>query len=187
MNDTELDRLLNAWEAPAPPPSLRKGLKARFPRGERRRFVRPMKWVLAAAVVCATLAIGLGQGGAERWDFHFVRALNRLYEGLVQGLEARRAVGIVARIRQSAPKVYVDGQLAAPLEFAAASRMDVQVPGEGVYSVLLFHPAGLTGWDEAGRMHDHVIEFQAHGRQVRIECDQAIVDSEEPVFVRRRP
>ena len=186
MNDTELDRLLNAWEAPAPPPSLREGLQARFPRRERRSFVRPMKWVLVVAVASATLAIGVGQSGAERWDFHLVRALNRLYEGLVLGLEARRASATVARIRQAAPRVYVDGQLAPPLGYANASSLVVQIPGEGVYSVLLFHPPGLTGWDEAGHIHDHVIEFQVSGRQVRIDCDRAIVDSEAPVWVRGR-
>lgn len=29
MNDTELDRLLNTWEAPVPPPSLCEGLRGR--------------------------------------------------------------------------------------------------------------------------------------------------------------
>jgi hypothetical protein len=32
-----------------------------------------------------------------------------------------------------------------------------------------------------------VIEFQAGGKQVRIECNQAIVDSDRPVFTMRRP
>jgi hypothetical protein len=71
--------------------------------------------------------------------------------------------------------------------------MDVQVPGEGVYSIISYpmrsHRAdgGLTGWVEAGRIHGNVIEFQAGGAQVRIECDKPIVDSDRPVFALRRP
>jgi hypothetical protein len=44
-----------------------------------------------------------------------------------------------------------------------------------------------TGWVEAGRIHGNVIEFQAGSKQVRIECDRPIVDSDRPVFVMRRP
>jgi len=60
------------------------------------------------------------------------------------------------------------------------------VPGDGVYSII-FYPAGLTGWVEAGRIRRDVIEFQAGGKQVRIECNRPIVDSEHPVFAMRRP
>ena len=40
---------------------------------------------------------------------------------------------------------------------------------------------GLTGWVEAGRIHRNVIEFQAGSKQVRIECDKPIVDSDRGV------
>ena len=60
MNDTELDRLLDTWEAPAPLPSLREGVRGRFPRAEPRRF-RPLGWMLAIVVASAALAIGTGQ------------------------------------------------------------------------------------------------------------------------------
>jgi hypothetical protein len=186
MNDTELDRLLYAWEAPVPPPSLREGLRARFPRPEQRRFARPLRWVLVIAVASATLAIGMEQSGENPWDFRLVRVLNRLYEGAVEGFEAWRATSIVAQIRHSEPKVYVDGQLVAPLEYGPAARMDVQVPGEGVYSIISY-PGGLTGWVEAGHIHGSVIEFRAGSKQVRIDCNKPIVDSDRPVFAMRRP
>ena len=63
--------------------------------------------------------------------------------------------------------------------------MAVQVPGEGVYWITFFRRR-LTGWVEAGRIHGSVIEFQADGKQVRIECSRPIVDSDRPVFVMRR-
>jgi len=193
MNDTDLDRLLDTWEAPAPPPSLREDVRGRFPRAEPRRFARPLGWVLVIVVASAALAIGMEQSEANPWDFQLVRVLNRLYEGFMEGLEARQAPYIRDQIRRSQPKVYVNGQLGAPLQYGPAAHMDVQVPGEGVYSIISYpmrsHRAdgGLTGWVEAGRIHGNVIEFQAGGAQVRIECDKPIVDSDHPVFALRRP
>ena len=122
MNDTELDQLLETWEAPTSPPSLRRNLRARFPRTERRSFARPLRWVLAIAVASATLAIGMEQSGANPWDFQIVRCLNRLYEGFMEGLAARQASNMVNRILQSEPKVYVDGQLVAPSRFVAPAK-----------------------------------------------------------------
>jgi hypothetical protein len=188
MNDTELDRLLNTWEAPVPSRRLREGLRARFPRAERRRFARPLGWVLAIAVASVTLAVGMEQSGANPWDFRLVRILNRFYQGWMESFEPRMARSIVAEIRQSEPKVYVDGQLGATLEYDHAATMNVQVPGDGVYSIISISiRGGLTGWVEAGRIHGNVVEFQAGGRQIRIECNKAIVDADRPVLVRRRP
>src|SRR5208337_4084981 len=88
MNDSELDGLLESWEAPAPPASLREGLRARFPRAERRGFARPLRWALAIAVASATLGIGMEQMGESGWDFRLVQVLNQMYEHVVEGLEA---------------------------------------------------------------------------------------------------
>ena len=191
MNETELDRLLNTWEAPVPSRRLREDLRARFPRAERRRFARPLGWVLAIAVASVTLAVGMEQSGANPWDFRFTRVLNHLnhlYQGLMESFEPRMARSIVAEIRQSEPKVYVDGQLGATLEYDHAATMNVQVPGDGVYSIMsISSRGGLTGWVEAGRIHGNVVEFKAGGRQIRIECNKAIVDADRPVLVRRRP
>ena len=99
----------------------------------------------------------------------------------------------MAQIRQSEPKVYVDGQLVAPLVYGPGASMNVKVPEDGVYVITSYpmpsHRAdgGLTGWAEAGRMHGNVIEFQAGCKQVRIECNKPIVDSDRPVFAMRRP
>ncbi|HEY7336706.1 MAG TPA: hypothetical protein VH639_17565 [Bryobacteraceae bacterium] len=198
MNDTELDRLLETWEAPTPRPSLRHGLRARFPRAERLGFVRPLRWALAILVASVALVIGMAQAQSSysQWDFGdlpVVSLLHRMFENFMEGREARRVEQVVAKIRQSDPKVYVDGQLVAPLEFGPAKSMDVEVPGEGLYSIVLYrftrvrNAAGRpTGWVEAGRIHDSVIEFQAGGKMVRIECDRPIVGEDRPVFAMRR-
>lgn len=193
MNDTELDQLLDTWETPAPSSSLRQGLRARFPRPERPRFARPLGWVLVTAVASVTLAIGLGQSGENPWDFRIVRFVNHLYQDSLEGLEAWQAPGRVARIRQSEPKVYVDGQLVAPLKYGPAATMDVQVPGDGVYAITSYPmpryraDGGLTGWVDAGHIHGNVIEFQAGSKLVRIECNKPIVIFDRPVFARRLP
>jgi hypothetical protein len=185
MNDTELDRLLDDWKAPAASPSLREGLRARFPRAQRHRFPRPLRLVLVIAVASATLAIGMERGRENPWGVRIVSVLNGLYEGVVDRVEIWRANSLVAQIRESRPKVYVDGQLVAPLQYGRAATMEVQVPGVGVYSITSY-PI-LTPWVEAGHIYGNVIEFQAGGRQVRIECDKPIVDSDRPVFALRRP
>ncbi len=192
MNETELDRLLDTWEAPAPPLSLREGLRARFPRVERRRFARPLGWVVVA-VASVTLAIGLGQSGENPRDFQLARVLNQLYGNFLQGLEAWQATSIVTRIRQSEPEVYVDGQLVAPLAYGVGATINVRVPGDGVYFITSYRmpsrqaDGGLTGWVEAGHIHRNVIEFRAGNKQVRIECNKPIVDSDRPIFALRRP
>src|SRR5579871_2043431 len=133
------------------------------------------------------------QSSDNQWDFSPFQLWNRLYEHFLAMREPGRGVAIVARIRQSDPKVYVGGLLVAPLEYGPAGRMDVQVPGEGVYSIVLYRSMALqtadgrpTGWVQAGRVHGSVIEFQAGGKQVRIECNQPVVDRDRPVFAMRR-
>ena len=186
MNDTELNRLLNTWVAPVPPPSLRQGLRAQFPPPKRRRFARPLRWVLVGTVAMATLAVGMGQTGGKFSDAPLVRAINRLYEDLLGGIEAWRATSLTARVRLADPKVYVDGELAGPLKYGHAATMYLKVPGEGEYFIISYRN-GLASWVEAGHIHGSVIEFQAGGKTVRIECNREIVDADLPVFVMRRP
>jgi hypothetical protein len=200
MNDNELDRLLDTWDAPTPAQSLRQGLRARFPRAERLGFARPLRWALAILLISVGLAttVALGVGMAQNidslGDSALVRILTQMYENFLEAREARRAASIVATIRQSEPKVYVDGRLVAPLEYGPAARMDVQVPGDGMYSIISYRfmkrqtaDGRPTGWVEAGHIHGNVIEFQAGGKQVRIECNKPIVDRDRPVFATRRP
>lgn len=190
MNDHELDRVLNTWKAPEPPSSLREGLRDRFPRPERRSFIRPLRWGLAIAAASAALAIGTEKLAESSWDLgelhvRMVRAVHHLITDFHNGFHAHVSASIVARVRASDPKVYVNGQLAPPLEYGHAATMDVQVPGEGLYSIVVY-PAQMHGWYDAGRAHDNVIEFQAGGKHVRIVCNKAIVDSERPVSAMRR-
>ena len=187
MNDTELDRLLDAWEAPAPPPALRDRLRARFPRAERTWFPRPLKWALVA--LCSLgLTIAIAQTGERHGDIVMAH-LNHLYEGLVMMVDSHRAVFVRNAIRESQPRVYVDGQPGATLEFRGGASLWVHVPGDGVYRAIfvryLDHFSTGRGLQqvEAGRVHDNLVEFQAAGKQFRIECNRPIIDGELPVFV----
>jgi hypothetical protein len=187
MNDTELDRLLDTWEAPAPPPSLRDGVQARFPVVERRGFIRPRRWLLlAAAAATLTLVIGLAQSGGPA-DFWPIRILNEFFDALVSAIEVRQASGMMNQIRHANPTVYVDGQFVAlPPRRGSAFKFDVDVPGEGIYAFILYAPPGLKDWVKAGHLHGNVIEFQAGSKQVRVVCNQSIVNGDQPVFVMRQ-
>jgi hypothetical protein len=146
-------------------------------------------------LLSAALAIGMGQQVREsRLDLPILGFLNQIYTNWMQGREAARASRMVHNIMRSDPKVYVDGQLAAPLKYGLASTMMVQIPGNGSYTVALYRymeqrraDGAPTGWFEAGRVHGNVIEFRAAGKQVRIECRSPIVDEDSPVFAIRRP
>ena len=99
-----------------------------------------------------------------------------------------------ARIAASAPKVFVDGRQVTPLEFGPGATMNVEIAGEGVYSITSYpvterqtadgRPAG---WVEAGHILGNVIKFRAGAKKVRIECNKPIVQSDLPVFVRHQP
>jgi len=199
MNDNELDRLMNSWDVPPTRRSLRDGLMRQFPRAERLGFIRPLRWALviilaSAALGVVTMAVGEAAQNSDSYaDSPIVRFLNHVYENFLQGREARRVEGIVAKIKQSDPKVYVDRLLMAPLEYGPSKTMNVLVPQEGLYSISLYRYTRLrtaggrpTGWVEAGHIHGNEIKFQAGSKQVRIECSQPIVDSDRPVFVMRR-
>jgi hypothetical protein len=184
MNEHELDQLLDSWEAPAPRPSLRERVRARFPRAERRSIVRPLGWALAIAGLSAALAVGMEQTGASPWNFQLGQLLEQLHNHLMEAVEVHRAAYTVGEIRGSDPKVYIDGQPGAAPQYGHSTRIEVEVPGEGIYAVS-FHRGQLPGWSE-GRMRDNVIEFEAGSRHVRIECNRSIAGSAgQPVYVRR--
>jgi hypothetical protein len=113
------------------------------------------------------------------------------FEYFLRPREAARAARIVAKIRQSKPKVYVNGKLAGPLEYGAADSMKVHLP-DGVYSLMLYPYIAQENadgqpirWSEAGHIHGKLIEFQAGSQGVRIECDGVLVDRDRGVFIRR--
>jgi len=184
MNDTELDGLLDSWQAPEPPPSLRARLRARFPRAERRGFRRPLRWLLAAGV--ATAIVAMAQSSAPGSDSPFVRLVTHVYEHIAEVIETHRVAAMVSNLRQSEPKVYVDGAPAPPLEFGHANVISVQVPGERPYRIT-FWSRGLQGWSETGSVHGNAIDFLARGHRVHIQCKQPIAGSDSPVYVFQQP
>ena len=188
MNDTELDQLLDTWKAPAPTPSLGGRLRARFPRAERTQFPRPLRWGLVTLLGAAALTVAVAQTGESHADV-VMHMVNHVYTVLVFTMDSHRAPFIRNEIRQSQPRVYVDGQLVDPLEYRGGATLVVHVPRDGAYAatwiryVDRFAPGLRQGWVEAGRIHDNVVEFEAGGKQVRIECKRPIIDGERPVFV----
>ena len=191
MNDTELDRLMDGWEAPPPPESMRQRLRACFPRTERIRFARPLKWALVG--LCSLgLTLAIAQTGEGHGDI-VMRHLTHVYEGLVMMVDSHRAAFVRNAMRQSEPKVFVDGQPGATLEYRGGASLVVHVPGDGVYFALFvrysdqFSPGRELKMVEAGRVHDNVVEFQSGGKQFRIECNRPIIDGELPVYVGHRP
>lgn len=195
MNDDELDRLLNTWTAPAPTVSMRKGLRSKLPHREPRISARPLRWMVAIAVISVTLAVGATQISSNFLDSQLARVIQPVYDRYADvvprgiwdliGLDVLEETRIVARIRQSNPRVYVNGNFTAAPQYGPAATINVQVPGEGVYSITT-HRGGVKGWVQAGRIHGDTIEFEAGRNQVRIECDKPVVGSDRPVFIRHR-
>ena len=189
MNDIELDRLLDAWQPPAPPPSLRAGLRRRFPHPARSRFGRTLRWGLAIAIASATLAVATDQAGSSG-SLLAVYA-RRIYHTIMLNLELREASRVMARIRQTGAGVFVDGQpVSSALQFGPPSMMEVSIPGDGVYRIFLFNTDlldGLKGWTLSGSLQGNVLHFQAGAKTVRIEFSKSVTDSEIPVSTHRVP
>jgi hypothetical protein len=137
-------------------------------------------------------AIAIAQGRETLSDLPGIRTLNDLFQNFLEKRQGGRAAGIVAKIAESEPKVFVDGQPAPPLELGPSATINVEIPGEGVFSVTLYPVADRTDmhaseWAEAGHIRGNVIEFQAGSKQVRIECNARIIERDRPVFARRLP
>lgn len=185
MNDLELDRLLDSWEAPAPPAWLRAGLRERFPHPTRRTVRRPLGWLLAIAIASATLAIGMEQSAERLAGSSIVEILSGWYDAFLYGVQAHRVAALTMQIRDSDPRVFVDGAPAPPLQFRHSTVFDVQIPGDGIYSIT-FGNLELKGWVRAGRIDGSVIRFQAGTHRVAVDCRQRLMISDAPVWLRRR-
>jgi hypothetical protein len=183
MNDTELDQALNEWQAPEPPPSLRAGLRARFPRAERRGFRRPLRWLLAGGLAVVAV-VAMAQSRDAGSDNAFVRMVTEFYEHVAGMIEVHRVMALVSNVRHGEPKVWVDGAPGPPLEFRHSSTFQLQLPGEQPYYVT-FWSRSLRGWKEAGRVQGNTIGFEAGGHQVRVECAAPLGADGMPVMVRR--
>jgi len=191
MNDSQLDQLLDTWEAPAPSAALRAGLRDRFPRTERRRrFVPRLRWLVTAAAIYATLALATGQTSDSPLDRLWV-PFERLYNAIVEVIEIRQGTALMIQIANADPQVFVDNVPAPPPQSIHAGIWTIEVPGDGAYFVMLSHPRGLEGFTEAGRLKDNVLEFQAGSHHVRIVCNRPVnrtqgsASTELPVYVKR--
>ena len=187
MNDQELDGLLDRWEAPSPSGALREGVRARFPRGERRTRRISLRWVLAVAAVSATLAIAMGQGGdasMEGFGAHLMRLHNMLFRWLHPSYGA---LEVRTKLLESQPKVYVDDKLLAAPQFGSwrAGTTWLEVPGAGVY-LFTTYPGELKGFQQAGGVHSSIVKFQAGAKHVRIECNAPVTEDDQAIYVSRR-
>lgn len=184
MNDFELDQLLESWETPIPSPSLRRGLRGRFPRTEK-RFIRPLSWMLAVAAISISLVFALGQETGNAAASSLFGTIFEWYENIQRGFELQRASDIRNAIRQSNPQAYVDGLPIGPLEFGNAATMNLLVPGNGLVSITVV--SGLKGWLQAGHVRATQLEFRLGPHRVQIECSRSVTDSDRPVFIRLVP
>jgi hypothetical protein len=184
MNDTELDRILDQWQAPAPPRGMRDRLRARFPRMERRAVRRPLRWLAAMAVAFAALAVAMGQTGGSSAGSRIAQACVEFWDHIMEGIQAHRVAALVAQIRDSDPQVSVDGKPAPPLVYRHSMVFDVQTP-DGAYAIVFFAKP-LSGWTRTGQIKDTYIEFEAGAHHVVITCNRRLLMSDAPVQVRRR-
>jgi hypothetical protein len=187
MNDTELDKILDTWQAPEAPRTLRHGVQAAFPKQPARRFGRPLRWVLAIGLASGVLALGMqapADGGS--WGFSlqgFHTHLQMFFDNV------HRALGIQdVRVRLVNPKVEVNGKVVMELESALTAQLvRLPVPGQGRYALSLYP---IEGWQPiataAGR--DTVIDFDDGGAHVKISQDSPFIPAaNRTVYVYKVP
>jgi hypothetical protein len=193
MNDQELDRLLDTWQAPTPRPELRERISAET---VRERYTASevvctapsrsrLRWLMAVGVAFAALTVAMGQGGDSSAGSRVAQALNAFWEHLEDAFQAHRVAALCSQIRESDTQVFVDGKPAPALVFRHSAVFDVQVPGDGVYS-LTFSWKPLSGWTRTGQIKETYIEFEAGAHHVVITCNRRLLMSDSPVLVRRR-
>jgi hypothetical protein len=172
MTDTELDQLLNRWQAPLPSSGLRTRVLLNVPQPERRGFPRSLRWVLAIAVTSCVLAIGMEQAGHPP-----IADLARRVQNVTQGLS--NWVGglwmsyTVASFRDSHLKIYINGELRGDATFGGSAQgCWLRVPGAGkYYLVMTSRVFERVVPPPAGRFDGHVLDFQGERTTVRIESD----------------
>jgi hypothetical protein len=88
MNDMELDEMLNAWKTPTVPPSMRAGLRLKFPADRVRRVLGlPVRWLAVFALGAGALVLGASfvedgvlSGDAGRLDDNIYMRRTRIVE-----------------------------------------------------------------------------------------------------------
>ena len=193
MNDAELNRLLDSWEAPAPGPEVRERIGAatvreRYsaPRVRRTTPLRSrLRWVFVTAIAFAALAVAMGQGSDSSAGSRLAQAAAALWEHLADGFQAHRVAALVSEIRGSDPQVSIDGKPGPALVYQHSMVFDLAVPGDGVYSITFF-PKPLNGWTRAGQIKETYLEFEAGAHHVVIACNRRLLIGDSPILVRRR-
>jgi hypothetical protein len=92
MNDTELDQLLDTWQAPAPSPALRRTTLAAFPRDYRIKIAGvPLKWLVAATLAAGSLAVGTSLWSNPELGNYFQGSANGIYVRVARRIDPPQA------------------------------------------------------------------------------------------------
>jgi len=170
MTDNELDQLLDTWQAPAAPPSLRARVLAAFPKRQRRNLRLGLRWVLAITAASCVLAIGMEQKGPITLD-NLATGVHHVHNEMIGWLDEVWIGHVLASFRGSELKIYVDGELQPQAEYGGGgATMWMRIPGDGKYYLTL-SARSFEGPRPpvAGRFDGHVLEFRLGARAVRIE------------------
>ena len=194
MNDAELDRLLDTWQAPGPGPALRERVRAATVRERGIHFTRTLSnaplrsrlgWLFAIGVAVAALTVAMGQSVDSSAGSRIAQALGEFWGHLADAFQAHRVAALSNQIRESDLQVFIDGKPASALTFRHSTVFDLQVPGDGVYSIT-FWPKPLSGWTRTGQIKETYIEFEAGAHHVVITGNRRLLISDCPVLVRHR-
>jgi hypothetical protein len=193
MNDTELDRLLDTWHAPAPRRELRETVRAatvteRYTELHQHRTAplwSRLRWVIAIGVAFVALTVAMGQGNDSSAGSRIAQALTDCWERVMFGIRVHRVQALVAQIMASDPQVSVDGKPAPAVQRWHASTLFVQVPGDGAYYVSFFS-LPRDGWRQTGQIKETYLEFEAGTHHVVIVCNRRLMMSDALIYVMRR-
>jgi hypothetical protein len=193
MNDTELDRLLNAWRAPDPGRELREKIGAATVRERytnlRNQRTAPLRsrlrWVVAVGVAFAALTVAMGQSGQPSVGSRLAQTLTDCWERIMFSIRVHRVQALVGQIMDSDPQVSVDGKPAPAVQRWHASTLLVQVPGDRAYYVSFFS-LPRDGWQHTGQIRETYLDFEAGVHHVMIVCNRRLLISDSPIWVMRR-
>ena len=127
----------------------------------------------------------MGQGSDSPAGSRIVQALSELWEHLADTFQAHRVAALVSQIRGADPQVSIDGKPGPALVFQHSMVFDLEVPGDGLYSITFF-PKPLNGWKRTGQVKETYLEFEAGAHHVVIACNRRLMMSDSPIMVRRR-
>jgi len=181
MNDAELDRLLDTWETPALPSSLRSGCGAVSAPNAELRPLAAMGAVAAAASV--TLAIGMGQSSENAWTSAW--SASCMTSTIVSSRASKPGTQPSSCRRSGTPNQGVcDGRIGWAVEVWPCPQWTCRCRAKAhTRSVLSREPERLV---KAGYIRDNAIEFQAAANWSALNATSRIVDSTVRLLMRRR-